>query len=286
MDYYNMRFPVEIEYNYTSAMGFNTSRTQTSSGYIQNMINFKYPIGQFQVSTANNTEDAQKLIKKFFMQVKGGGIHFRFKDWLDYTANTSEGIFNEDGLLVGDKYAQMFKKYQFDTNYAYTSKPINKPVVNTVNIYLNNTLTTYHNQLNFETGQLELPLISSKSITAIAKDAVGTVTCINHGFLTNYKIRLDNIIGMSELNGIVFTITKLTNDTFKLNIDTTQLNAYVSAGNAELYLGGDNTTQILTWSGEFDLRCMFANDSNDFVYSDYNKVLFTPKFIEIINENL
>ena len=93
----NLRFPTEIEYGFSGGPRFKTTRTQANSGYIQSIINYRQALREYEISDANQTDAQRKELLKFFYQVYGGGIGFRFKDWFDYEATVLEGVFGEDG---------------------------------------------------------------------------------------------------------------------------------------------------------------------------------------------
>ena len=73
----------------------------------------------------------------------------------------------------------------------------------------------------------------TKTITGISQANPGVVTAVAHGFLTDYPVKIESVVGMTEVNERVFEITKVTVDTFSLNgIDTSIYTAYASAGTA------------------------------------------------------
>ena len=76
-----------------------------------------------------------------------------------------------------------------------------------------------------------LVLESAKNITAITKANPAQVTITGHGYSTGNELFLDNIGGMTELNGRQIKITVTGANTFTLNgIDSTSFGAYTSGG--------------------------------------------------------
>lgn len=72
-----------------------------------------------------------------------------------------------------------------------------------------------------------------KSITGITKANPAVVTAVAHGFSTGNTITIDNVIGMTQVNGKSYKITSLTNDTFELQgTDSTFYDAYAGGGDA------------------------------------------------------
>lgn len=68
-------------------------------------------------------------------------------------------------------------------------------------------------------------------VLGITKAANGVVTTdLNHGYLTGQVVQLNGVVGMVEVNGNSYTITVVTEKTFKLNVDTSGYTAYTSGG--------------------------------------------------------
>lgn len=58
-----------------------------------------------------------------------------------------------------------------------------------------------------------------------------------HGYTTNDPVRLVDVVGMTEVNDLDFTVTVLSTTTFEIDRDTTSDTAYVSDGTAQKILG-------------------------------------------------
>ena len=74
---------------------------------------------------------------------------------------------------------------------------------------------------------------TSKTITAITRANPGVVTAVAHGFSTGNRIAFSSVVGMTQVNGNVYTITVIDEDTFSI-VDTSSFTAYSSAGTASL----------------------------------------------------
>ena len=78
-----------------------------------------------------------------------------------------------------------------------------------------------------------LVLESAKNIVSITNANPAQIEITGHGFLTGNEVFLDNIGGMTELNGRQIKITVTGANTFTLNgIDSTSFGAYTSGGTA------------------------------------------------------
>jgi hypothetical protein len=70
-----------------------------------------------------------------------------------------------------------------------------------------------------------------KAITNITQANPGVVTSAAHGFSNGDIIYLNNIIGMTTLNGTQATVAGVTANTYQLSgVNTSQLTAYISGG--------------------------------------------------------
>ena len=74
---------------------------------------------------------------------------------------------------------------------------------------------------------------TSKTITAITRANPGVVTASAHGFSTGNRIAFSSVVGMTQVNGNVYTITVIDENSFSI-VDTSSFTAYSSAGTASL----------------------------------------------------
>ena len=87
-----------------------------------------------------------------------------------------------------------------------------------------------------------LTLDSPKTITAATRANPVVITSASHGFSNGDEVDIENVIGMTELNNIRYTVSGVTTNTFELesieptpvDIDGTGYTAYVSDGEARL----------------------------------------------------
>ena len=88
------------------------------------------------------------------------------------------------------------------------------------------------------------------TITNITQANPAVVTASSHGFTNGQKIIIRNVVGMTEVNNLVFTVAGATTNTFQLSgINSTGYTAYTSGGSAGLSAG------VKTWSeGAFSVK--------------------------------
>jgi hypothetical protein len=72
---------------------------------------------------------------------------------------------------------------------------------------------------------------STIAVTDISQDNPGVVTTdLNHGYTTGDDVTLDDVVGMTEVNGNTYTATVIDEKSFSIGVDTTGFGAYVSGG--------------------------------------------------------
>ena len=105
------------------------------------------------------------------------------------------------------------------------------------------------------------PNASTFAITAITQASNGIVTAIGCAYATGDIVYIESVGGMTEVNNKTFTITRINDDSFYLNIDTSSFTAYTVGGTVALtnqttdrvmgiirYIASDNTKETLVWN--------------------------------------
>ena len=106
-----------------------------------------------------------------------------------------------------------------------------------------------------ETGEESLVASSYaiKAISAATQANPGQITAVGHGWETGDEVTIDGVVGMTQLNGGTFSITKVDADNFTIGVDTSAYTAYVSGGNARrtMFVAAAATSaapHVLTWT--------------------------------------
>jgi hypothetical protein len=74
----------------------------------------------------------------------------------------------------------------------------------------------------------------TRYVTGITKANPGVVTSPLHDFATGDQVTLSEVVGMTEVNGVSYTITVLTPDTFSLGVNTSGYSTYLNSGVAKI----------------------------------------------------
>lgn len=116
------RFPDAISYGAAGGPEYSTDVVVSASGYEQRNQNWSQSRLVWDVAHgAKDQADLYELIK-FFRLVKGRAIGFRFRDPLDHSATSLEGVFR----AIDATHHQMVKRYALDGNTV--DRDIRKPV--------------------------------------------------------------------------------------------------------------------------------------------------------------
>ncbi len=259
------RFPANISYGAVGGPGYNTDVVILNSGFEQRQQNWEVARAKYDVSHGVKSQADHDVLISFFRSVKGRANGFRFKDWADYQVTQANGKLGE-GVGDGTGVLQLNKYYAAGSLYEY--RAIKKPV--SAALYKNGSLLTIttHYTIDLTTGIVTLVADVSKTITAITKASPGQVTTSTaHGFTNGQVIYISGVAGMTEVNGLTFTITSTGSNTFTIGVNTSGYTTYTSGGTAKKFAQPSDT---LTWAGEFDIPCRFDTDSmqSTFVYLD------------------
>jgi len=94
--------------------------------------------------------------------------------------------------------------------------------------------------------------VTTGTITGATAASPCVITDVAHGLTTGDEVYISGVLGMTELNGDIYTITVIDVDSFSLNsIDASAYTAYTSAGTWEK-LAGKLTANKYFFEGEED----------------------------------
>lgn len=118
---------------------FNTQVTRSASGAEQRNANWDTALGRWDLGQRNLLAPQLDVLLAFFRAREGKAVGFRFKDWSDCAATTTQGtLVAVSG--VANAY-QLYKTYT-TTSGATNVRKITKPVSGTVKIFAAGHLTT------------------------------------------------------------------------------------------------------------------------------------------------
>lgn len=157
------RFPDRLAYGAVGGPLFSTDIVVLDSGSETRNQNWSQARAEYTLDFVNrSTTDRDELIHYFRSVAKGRLNGFRFKDWNDYSASISEGVFSQ---VAGDVW-QMAKRY---TQGAQTfDRTIAKPISPLTQVKSGGTVLTagVHYTLDSTTGYVTM--LGSPSIVPTA----------------------------------------------------------------------------------------------------------------------
>ena len=263
------RFPDDISYGSRGGPSWNTSVIVMNSGYEKRNKNWTNARYAYDVSYGIKTQTELLALVDFFNRVNGKADGFRFKDHADYQA-TDEALVPD-----GSPTIQLIRTYGSGANTWVRN--ITKPIAGSTFKRGGSPLVSISPSVDTTTGIITLPADSSAVITNITQSAstspesYGVVTTgAAHGYSNGDEIYIIGVQGMTEVNGIVFTISAVTATTFELGVDTSAYTAFTSTspqtGTASKYV---QSTEQLLWTGTFDVPVRFDTDTLQTSLDDY-----------------
>ena len=83
--------------------------------------------------------------------------------------------------------------------------------------------------------------VAALTMNACTQASPGAITCTaNHLLVTGDTVRITGVVGMVELNDMVYTITKTSATAFTIGVDTSGFTTYGSAGTVTQELAGSD----------------------------------------------
>lgn len=149
MAYYSVEFPRRIAMGALRQSDWATFVNKTFGGYANRNINRSSAYHSWDISLAIRTARDYEIVVQHFHQMRGQANSFPFKDRLDNTVTTAEGVLT---LVTGSTY-QMYKVYGSTNPF---NRKITRPTSGTVKVYRTRTgsTTQISPTINYSTGQV------------------------------------------------------------------------------------------------------------------------------------
>lgn len=145
-DFIEVQFPSDISYGATGGPTYLTDVVATLSGHEQRNSKWSQARARYNVASGIKTEEQWHALIAFFRARRGKAVGFRFKDWSDYKVEAVQ-------LGIGDGDTDEFQLVKiYASGLAAVSRTITKPVVGTIDIYVDAILQTSGVNVNTATG--------------------------------------------------------------------------------------------------------------------------------------
>lgn len=295
----NKLFPNEVSYGSSVNMTTSTNIIVTQNGYEKRNANWLDPLNSFSVSIDNLTNNDMFSLRNMILQCKGPLITFKFKNWTDYTCEKFESSCNYNGKLNGSNKIEMFKKYLFTSEIeGYRKRICCIAYDNSLNdeddipesIYFN----FYKNDVNandlieridYINGIIYLKnTLPTKISTSMTKELNAKIYSSNHTLETGDLIMLEfnnNSWYKQNMSDKVFTVTKIDDNSFTINFDTTNAVSEVGTYQLKKYPQNINNNDNYSFECEFYNKVRFGNDIATIVTNSFNSNTFAADFQEV-----
>jgi len=127
-------------------------------------------------------------------------------------------------------------------------------------------------------------VVLAKEITAATQASPVVITSADHGFSDGDEVKITSVKGMTELNGITFTVANKADDTFELtdsdgdNIDGSEYTEYSSGGYitklADIVMDEDDVEYVYSLPSDY-IKVTYFSDTDaivkfegSYIYSD------------------
>ncbi len=280
------QFPTNISKGASGGPQFSTDVVSVTSGYEKRNINWSKSRAKYEVSHAVRTNAEYAQLLAFFNMARGRANGFRFKDWMDYTVVAADGRLLDtaetlngslNSLQTGYKTYQLAKIYKFAAiTTDYYLRLIKKPILNSPIVYANGTPIAVHastadlvNNISSTTGLVTFNPSNTFTLASTGVTKGATTSVIVSGDQTTLLtagstyIYFDSTATITELKDTRHLVTARSysspNTTITLgNTNSTSYTGTMTTGSLYKY---KQTSDILTWSGEYDIPVRFDVDS-------------------------
>lgn len=254
----------DILFETAGGAAYQTAIAINAGGFESRNVEWSQSRGRWELGERLLKRSELDALLNFFHAVQGRATGFRFKDWADFQVTSAQGRLGTGAGGTGYPTYQLYKRY---TQAGQTiDRIIKKPVAAGFETY-RNAVAISGESLNTD-GIVTLPALSSVGITAITKANPGVVTTASaHGFSNGNLIYISGVGGMTQVNGLAFTIGGASGSVFNLGVNTTAYGTYTSGGTAAKYA---QPADALTWAGSHDVAVRFDSDSLRTRFEAYN----------------
>ena len=269
-----------IDYDAEGGHAFDTEITEVDSGREDRNKRWSQEGGSWQVGERYVASSELYSLNEFHRARHGRWQGFRWRDWADFEAR--------DQALTpdGSPTVPLVKNYTSGSDtYA---RLIKKPRAAGFSMQRNASAFSAFT-LDTTTGVVTLQADASAAISNITQAAQAQVEAVGHGYSAGDEIHFDSVGGMTEINDQVGTIQNVVDaDHFTVDIDTSGYSAYTSGGTADKYV---QSSESLTWSGEFDVPVRFDTDKFNARFDAYDpdsgeKIFYVSALSVVVDKNV
>jgi uncharacterized protein (TIGR02217 family) len=283
------RFPSSLGFNFSGGPMFSTDIVVVGSGFESRNKNWAQALGKWSCNHMPKTRAETDTLIAYFRIAAGRANGFRFKDWTDFQADTTQGI-------IGSGFGTGLPAYQLQKRYTTGASNYDRPIVKPVTVApLRNGLpitagaAAGNYALDSTTGILTLVADASSSASSItAGSTTQVVLAANLGLVAGNTLYLSGFTGADAalVNNLAHTINSIAGVgpyTFTLATNTAGKVITLGTGLGQKY---PQVADVLTWSGEFDVKARFDHDEMTLSLVESSPHMYTWGQISIVETRL
>ncbi len=256
----------------------NNARASDQAGYQSVNRVWTRSLRQYELGTVPMPVEQWQALEGLYEVTDAGAYGFLLTDPKDSAVAATAGLlypFNTAllgtiGVGYGVPSYKLHKRYtsagSTRTKDRAITRPKATPIIKRGGVTVTHGASPGNVSVNYDTGTVTFAADSSSTVTAVAVGATTnvTLTAALAGVSVGERLYLSGLTGTvaSTLNGLSFAITAITGgglNVYTLTVATTGL-AWTSGGSGFAY---PQSTETLTWAGDFYVPVYFANDNLD-----------------------
>jgi len=254
------------------------TRTMAANGQGKINIDWARTLREYELGIVPMRAASWQTIEGLHEVTEGGAYGFLMRDPKDSSVAAADGLLYpyNSGLLgaIGLGYGvpsyRLYKRYtsvgSTRTKDRAITRPMATPVLLRGGIAVTHGASAGNIAIDYDTGAVTFVADSSSTVTAFTAGATTqiTLTAALSGVAVGERLYLSGLLGTSAttLNGLSHAITAITGgglNVYTLSVSTTGL-TWTGSGSGYAY---PQSTETLTWSGNFYVPVHFANDDID-----------------------
>ena len=265
------RFPDDVAAGVVFGPAYSTQVVRRFSGREQRNQRWSQALRMGDAGHAVQDQTQFNSLLDFFNTVEGMTNDWRFKDWSDFNVSSDRGRLGDLGVNSaaatghGKPDYQLVKRYVNSSNLSFNPKDrvIAKPVSAQISVYRNGSLVAFGSGsgqvlCDTTTGRITFTRDFFRNISSISNNSLAVVVSSGHTLNSGHVIYVRNVVSMTQVNSLSFTVVSATMSTFILGgTNSNSYGPYGGSGIAEMY---PQNSEALTWSGQFDTPCRFNTD--------------------------
>lgn len=228
--------PIRIKMGAVYGDDYAVEITRTASGREFRHLIHPYPVRSYTISTIEYASDIWDKMLALYHRCYGMYAGFRVRTLDDFSTNNhidAPTATDQPLLYVSPRVYQLQKFYGEGATplpIGLPARMIYKPVAGSVKVKLGAFEMMTGWTVDTTTGLVTFDADRSRTITAITLGIDTVLTVGAHGFVIGEMLKITGVVGTTQLNNVIHTVTAIGATTVTIDTDSTTYSAYVSGG--------------------------------------------------------